>query len=139
MIVKSIKIQKNKIIFNKKGNIIKFLNKNSKQYKSFGEIYFSEIKKNVTKGWNIHYKFYSVVTVPYGKVEFNFFNPKKKKKVFKKVIAGGKKNISIQIPPGIWFSFKSLSKISVVANLLNKIHDKKETNKATNINGKKIR
>ena len=45
MIVKSIKIQKNKIIFNKKGNIIKFLNKNSKQYKSFGEIYFSEIKK----------------------------------------------------------------------------------------------
>ena len=83
MIVKSIKIQKNKIIFNKKGNIIKFLNKESKQYKSFGEIYFSEIKKNVTKGWNIHYKFYSVVTVPYGKVEFNFFNPKKKKKVFK--------------------------------------------------------
>ena len=91
MIVKSIKIQKNKIIFNKKGNIIKFLNKKSKQYKSFGEIYFSEIKKKVTKGWNIHYKFYSVVTVPYGKVEFNFFNPKKKKKVFKKVIAGGKK------------------------------------------------
>ena len=79
------------------------------------------------------------MTVPYGKVEFIFFNPKKKKKVFKKVIAGGKKNISIQIPPGIWFSFKSLSKISVVANLLNKIHDNKETNKAANINGKRIR
>ena len=49
MIVKSIKIQKNKIIFNNKGNIIKFLNKKSKQYKGFGEIYFSQIKKMLRK------------------------------------------------------------------------------------------
>ena len=65
---------------------------------------------------------------------------RKKEKVFKKLLREEKNNISIQIPPGIWFfSFKSLSKISVVANLLNKIHDKKETNKAANINGKRIR
>ena len=40
MTVKSIKIFKNKIIKNKKGDIIKFLDKNNKYYKSFGEIYF---------------------------------------------------------------------------------------------------
>lgn len=139
MTVKSIKIKKNKIIFNKKGNILKFLDKKSKQYKSFGEIYFSEIKKNMTKGWNFHRKFYSIVTVPHGVVEFIFFNPKQKKKTFKKIIAGGKNNISIQIPPGIWFSFKSRTKISLVANFLNKIHNKKETEKTNIINGKKIK
>lgn len=139
MTVKLVKIQNNEIIYNKKGNILKFLNKNSKQFKGFGELYFSEIKKNTSKGWNIHYKYYSIVTVPYGIVEFTFFNPKKRNKKFQTITAGGKKNISIQIPPGIWFCFKSKKKLSIVANLLNKIHDKKETNKVAIINGKIIK
>ena len=49
MTVKSIKIQNNKIIRNKKGNILKFLNCKSKQFKGFGELYFSEIKKKHQK------------------------------------------------------------------------------------------
>tara|TARA_E500000178_G_scaffold294136_1_gene299293 strand:+ start:1617 stop:1835 length:219 start_codon:yes stop_codon:yes gene_type:complete len=68
-----------------------------------------------------------------------FLTRNKKKKTFKKIIAGGKNNISIQIPPGIWFSFKSRTKISLVANFLNKIHNKKETEKTNIINGKKIK
>ena len=139
MTVKLINIQNNKIIRNKKGNILKFLNNKSRQFKGFGELYFSEIKKNTSKGWNIHYKYFSIITVPYGLVEFTFFNPKKKNKKFKKITVGGKKNISIQIPPGIWFCFKSKKKLSVVANLLNKIHNKKETDKAAIINGKRIK
>ena len=68
-----------------------------------------------------------------------FLIQKKKNKKFQKITVGGKKNISIQIPPGIWFCFKSKKKISVVANLLNKIHNKKETDKAAIINGKRIK
>ena len=45
MTAKSPNIYKNKIIKNKKGSIIKFVNKKNKFFKSFGEIYFSEIKK----------------------------------------------------------------------------------------------
>ena len=46
-----LKTLKGKIIFNSKGNIKKFLTKNSAEFNSFGECYFSEIKKNVIKGW----------------------------------------------------------------------------------------
>ena len=43
--IKKIKINKLNKIKLKKGNIIKFLKSNSNNYKGFGEIYFSEIKK----------------------------------------------------------------------------------------------
>ena len=49
MTVKSFKILKNKIIKNKKGSIIKFITKKNIYFKSFGEIYFSEINANKTK------------------------------------------------------------------------------------------
>jgi len=139
MKVKSIKFVKNKIVSNKKGDIIKFINKNSKNFSKFGEIYFSEVKINKTKGWNIHYKNQCILAVPFGKIIFSFFNPKSKIKKIKKITINKKNNYSIIVPPGIWFSFKSLSKLSVVTNVLNNIHDSKEIGKSNIINGIKIK
>ena len=51
--IKKIKIR---IIKNVKGNIIKFFNFNQKFLKKYGEIYFSEVKKNKFKGWKYHEK-----------------------------------------------------------------------------------
>ena len=56
MTVKLIKIFKNKIVRNKKGNIIKYVALNNKFFKRFGEIYFNEIYLNKKKGWNLHKK-----------------------------------------------------------------------------------
>ena len=69
MTVKSIKVLKVKRIKNYKGDIIKFISKKDKGFKKFGEIYFSEIKKNKTKGWNFQ-KDTCLLIVPLGKVEF---------------------------------------------------------------------
>ena len=54
MKITGLKVIKKKIIKVKKGDIIKFVNKKDKFFKRFGEIYFSEITKNQTKGWNLH-------------------------------------------------------------------------------------
>tara|TARA_X000000368_G_C22979098_1_gene689043 strand:- start:479 stop:898 length:420 start_codon:yes stop_codon:yes gene_type:complete len=131
-IVKSVKVLKNKIIKTKKGDIIKFLNKKHVFYEGFGEIYFSEIKKNQTKGWNFHKKNTCNISVPLGSVEFSVFNPQKRKLI--KIKIGNKNNKIIQIPPGNWFSFMSNSKLSIVANLMNKLHNKSETKKENKIN-----
>ena len=40
------------------------------------------------------------------------------------------KNKILIIPPGNWFAFKSLSKKSLVSNLINGIHSDKETKKS---------
>ena len=63
MKVKLVKVLKNKIIFNPKGNIIKIINKKNKYFFKFGELYFSQVKKNKTKGWNIHYNYFQEIIV----------------------------------------------------------------------------
>lgn len=133
----SIKIIEKKIIKNKKGNILKFVNKKDFFFKGFGEIYFSQIKKNKTKGWNLHKKHTCLICVPYGKVSFSIYDPRIKK--ITKVTIGPYNNKIIQIPPGFWFSFKSIDKNSVVANLMNYSHLKSETKKENIINDTKIK
>lgn len=80
MTVKLVKISKCKLVKNLKGNIIKFINKKDDLFTNFGEIYFSEIKKNKIKGWNYHKRYICLLTVPYGKVKFTIYNPSNKKK-----------------------------------------------------------
>jgi dTDP-4-dehydrorhamnose 3,5-epimerase-like enzyme len=120
--IKIYKLNKSK---NLKGDVLKYLNKNNKYFKKFGEIYFTEIKKRKIKGWNFHKKCQCLLTVPVGKVKFVFAE---KIGGRKKVITIGKKNHSIiVVPPRIWFNFTSLEKISLVVNTINEIHNNKET------------
>ena len=44
-----IKIYKLNKLKNSKGDVLKYLNKNNKYFKKFGEIYFTEIKKKKNK------------------------------------------------------------------------------------------
>ena len=128
MKINKIKILKLPIIKNKLGDILKFISVKSKYFKEFGEIYFSEIKKNKTKGWNYHKKYFCFISVPVGKVKFTICKNFKQKT--KKIIIIGKKNYKLLIiPPKYYFSFRSLEKNSIVANILNKPHNKKETAK----------
>ena len=49
-----------------------------------------------------------------------------------------KYNILI-VPPGVWFSFTTKRKKSVIANLINKPHSDSETIKSSKINGHYIK
>ena len=133
MIAKSIKISKKKIIKNYKGNIIKFINNKNILFKKFGEVYFSEINPNMTKGWNYHKKNTCLISVVIGKVKFFIFDPSKKKLI--KIILSKKNNKIIQIPPRLWFSFKSFSSKSIIINIIDNVHSSNESLKSKNING----
>ena len=67
--IKTIKL---KISTNPKGDVLKYLTRKNKYFKKFGEVYFTEIKKNKVKGWNFHKKCWCLLAVPYGKVKFTF-------------------------------------------------------------------
>mgnify|MGYP000930972650 CR=1 FL=1 len=131
-----LKFENKNIFKNKKGDILKYISKKDFFFKGFGEIYFSEILKNKTKGWNFHKRNTCLLIVPYGKVKFSFIDGRKKSKSYNiKVIKNlSKKNLQVAVvPPGIWFSFKSITKLSLVANLLNKVHKNNETLKSNKI------
>tara|TARA_B100000900_G_scaffold273328_1_gene233480 strand:- start:13 stop:369 length:357 start_codon:yes stop_codon:yes gene_type:complete len=113
--IKKIKI---KTIKNAKGNIVKFFNFDQKLLKKYGEIYFSEVKKNKFKGWKFHHKKNQVMTICSGIVEFSF--KKKDSGKVKKIKLSYPKNLyAIYIPKNIFYSFKCLSKQkAIIINLV---------------------
>lgn len=116
-----------KSIINPAGNIIKYISKKDKHFKQFGEIYFNQIKKGYVKGWNLHKECTCLITVVYGSVEFTIMDYQKKNK--KKYVLKSTKPTMLIIPPKKWFKFRSLEKISMLSNLINKVHREKETQK----------
>lgn len=127
--IKKIKLKK---FNNPIGDTMKYLSKKNSFFKGFGEIYFSEIRKNKIKGWNYHKKYWCILCVPVGKVKFSF---KKKINTRPKLITIGKKNYSaIIVPPKIYFSFKSEADLSLVINTINGVHNDNETKKIPVIN-----
>lgn len=124
--IDKIKFFTKKIIKNPKGNIMHFIKKDDKNYINFGEVYFTWIKKNNTKGWKFHKKMHMNLTVPVGNIEFTFFDEELKKKYIFNL--SEKKFGALYVPPKIWFSFKNMSKKkdSLVVNFSNIIHKKSE-------------
>ena len=66
------------------------------------------------------------------------FDGRKKSKSFECeeliTLSKSKDNVLI-VPPGVWFSFTTNKKISVIANLINNPHSNKESIKSKEING----
>lgn len=115
-------LSKTKLIKNSKGNLTKFINLKSNYFKGFGEIYFTEVKKNQIKGWKKHIKNYSLIRVVLGKVKFTFCY----KDHIYSVIVSQTHNLNLQIPPKIWFAFQGLSNKNLICNFMNNIHSDKE-------------
>ena len=136
MIATGVKVINLKIIKNKKGDILKYLSKKDNFFSKFGEVYFSEIYKNKIKGWNLHTKNTCMIVVPSGKVQFTLIKNKQKKQ--KKITIGRKNYKLLIIPPGIWFSFKSLTNTSLVVNCIDRPHSPNEAKKTSSLNNKKI-
>jgi len=130
MTVKSVKIIKNKVFRNKKGNLVKYISKKNKFFIKFGEIYFNEIKKGNKKGWNLHKKNNCLIICVYGKVEFILIDKRKREK---KITLSSNTGKILKIPPKVWFAFKSIKKISILANLIERPHQDSEVIKKNKI------
>ena len=120
---------KGKIIRHKKGNIKKFITKKSKEFKGFGECYFSEIKKNQIKGWKKNRTTNQMISVIKGKVKFFLLDDRKKKINKLNLILDENKNYKkIIIPKNVWYAFNGVSdEKSILFNFLSIEHRNTET------------
>ena len=137
-----VKKVKQKVFENSKGDLLKFVSKKSNFFKSFGEIYFNEIKQNKKKGWILHKKNHCLFSVAYGKVNFKLIDGRKNSRSFELeeniILSKNKYNILL-VPPGVWFCFTTKEKKSVIVNLINKPHADNESIKSESINGYRIK
>lgn len=129
--IKTISLKK---IKTPKGDIYKFLSKQDKYFKRFGEIYFSEIKKKQKKGWNYHLKNKCHLSIIAGKVKFHFLKKKGKRFISKKVILSAKKYKMMIVKPKIYFSFEGLNNFNLIVNFLENIHSPNESKKFKTVN-----
>jgi len=125
-----------KFFENYKGNLLKFVSKKNSYFKSFGEIYFNEIKYKKKKGWIKHLKNQCIFSAVFGEINLKLIDGRKNSKTFDKeenIILNTNKHAVLIVPPGIWFSFTTKKKKSVLVNLINNTHSDKETLKSNKI------
>lgn len=124
---KFIKVIPQKIIKNKKGDIIRVLRLRGlkKDNFKFRESYFTKIKYKNIKGWKLHKKMTLNLFVALGAVKFVFFS--EKKNIFKEIISTDKNCLRIKVPPKTWVAFKGIKKpISIILNICDVVHSKRE-------------
>lgn len=110
------------------GNVRHIIKTTDKNFKGFGEAYFSNINSGSIKAWKRHNKMSMNLIVPLGSVKFVFYDDKQSLFLEKEI---GEKNYSlITVPPGIWFGFMGTgSSDSIVLNIADIIHDPKEVSR----------
>ena len=108
---------------NLKGDVYKIINKKSKNFSGFGELYLSSLNKGMSKGWNFHKKMTLNLFVVKGRVMFFL---KRDKKVFR-INLNEDQNEILTIKPKVWVKMVNLSlKESKIINFANLVHNKNE-------------
>ena len=108
--VKKIIVQRFK---NNKGDLLKFVSKKNSYFKSFGEVYFNEIKYKKKKGWIKHLKNQCIFSVAFGEINFKLIDGRKNSKTYDKeenITLNKSRHAVLVVPPGIWFSFSTNKK-----------------------------
>tara|TARA_B100000989_G_scaffold296217_2_gene278984 strand:+ start:1412 stop:1825 length:414 start_codon:yes stop_codon:yes gene_type:complete len=119
-----------KIKKNIQGNVYKILNKDSKIYHGFGELYITTLNINVSKGWIYHKKMTSNVFVVKGKVKFFLKN---NNYTTKKILSENRNEI-LTIKPKVWFKIVNLvNKTSKIINFASLKHNPNEVIKKENL------
>lgn len=122
---KNIKLNSFSIVENISGNIFKLLDKNSKNFFGFEEIYISSIKKNSIKAWKKHTLMTCNLYVIKGEVKFVFLSQDES---FSEIILNENERKFITVYPNTIFGFKGLSfEDSKILNISNLIHNPNES------------
>ena len=122
-------IKKNKIV-DDRGVILHMLRVDDKNYKKFGEIYFSTINPNKIKAWHFHKLMTLNYAVVHGSIKLVLYDDRdesKTKGTIQEIILSNENHYLVSIPPKIWNGFcSSNNKHAILANCSDIPHDKEE-------------
>ena len=129
-IIEGVQIIKKKEIVDDRGKILHMLKVNDKNFKKFGEIYFSYVYPKKIKAWHIHKKMTLNYVAAYGKIKLVLYDDRKSSKTFGKIqeiLLSNDNHLLVSIPPLIWNGFSSADdNLAVLANCSDIPHDKTE-------------
>ena len=122
-------IKKNQIV-DDRGVILHMLRVDDKNYKKFGEIYFSSVNPNKIKAWQFHKLMTLNYAVVHGSIKLVLYDDRdesKTKGTIQEIILSNENHYLVSIPPKIWNGFcSSNNKHAILANCSDIPHDKEE-------------
>ena len=122
-------IKKNQIV-DDRGVILHMLRVDDKNYKKFGEIYFSTGTPNKIKAWHFHKLMTLNYAVVHGSIKLVLYDDRdesKTKGTIQEIILSNENHYLVSIPPKIWNGFCSASnEDAILANCSDIPHDKDE-------------
>jgi len=122
-------IKKNQIV-DDRGIILHMLRVDDKNYKKFGEIYFSTINPNKIKAWHFHKLMTLNYAVVHGSIKLVLYDDRdesKTKGTIQEIMLSNENHYLVSIPPKIWNGFcSSNNKHAILANCSDIPHDKEE-------------
>ncbi len=124
-----------KIYEDQRGKLLHMINRNSNNFRDFGEIYYSYTNFNIVKGWYRQKNNFSNFVVLFGEVKFVFFDDRKQSQSYK-TVQQVKLSINnyclLTVPPKIWYSFKTtIGEFSILSNLIDTPYKPSEVEKAS--------
>lgn len=129
--IENVKIFPLKKIEDERGAVMHMLRSNQEHFQTFGEIYFSLVNPGVVKGWKLHKKIHQNMAVPEGEIKIVIFDSRKDSSTFgqtQEIVFGNSNYCLLQLPPGVWYSFKAISPThAIIANCTTAPHDPEES------------
>jgi dTDP-4-dehydrorhamnose 3,5-epimerase len=128
--ISDIKCHNLKKISDHRGMVMHMLRSDAKHFSKFGEIYFSQIKKDAIKAWKIHSYMTQNIAVPIGEIKLVCYDNRFDSPSFgvvDEIYVGEENFILVTLPPNIWYGFQCISHIdALIVNCADMVHDPNE-------------
>jgi len=103
------------------GNVRHGIKSSEKTFSTFGELYFSEVKNGIIKGWKKHNRMIVNIIPVMGAIRL--YIKEKKDSPIKSLIISDENYVRVTIEPNTWFAFEGLADKNMLANLASIEHD----------------
>ncbi|XOV79283.1 MAG: WxcM-like domain-containing protein [Aestuariibacter sp.] len=129
--IEGVNLKPLKIHTDERGAVMHFINKDSPEFKGFGEVYFSSVNYGVVKGWKCHTEMHMNLVVISGQVKFVLAEEVTgaSKMAFCEISLSKENYQLLSIPPKIWLSFRGEcpDQTNIIANFADIKHEPSES------------
>ena len=131
--INGVGIYPRQVFCNDQGCVYTMMQRSDECFERFGEVYFSYIKSDVIKGWNLHARADMNMACITGTIQLVLYDRRADHAsagAIQEIIIGERDYRLVHIPHGVAFSWKALDgQEALIANCATLLHDPKELTK----------
>jgi len=115
-----------------RGSVLHMMRRDSKLFKQFGEVYFSEILSGKVKAWKRHKQQTQNLTVPVNNIRLVIYDNRPSSSTHGKIeeyeLGRPDHYCLVHIPPMLWYGFQALGgETALIVNCADQPHDPNDT------------